>query len=378
MKSTFIKSLSEISSANLNEIINETDMPFMSYEYLYALEKSKSVHVNNGWETFHLTLSEKENLSGFLPIYKKNNSHGEFVFDHQWSYALRRANRDYYPKLLTAIPFTPCETSKFIAPKSIGIESFTEPVIDYMKKNNVETWHILFPNNDLSEILIENNFIERSGYRFVWNNKEYKNFDDFLKIFTSRQRKNIKSERRKIYDSEINFSIKDNSNITLDDWLVFYQFYQSTYHERMQAPYLNFDFFKLVHKYKNILCPVIFFAELDGNKIAGSLCFQSKDTLYGRHWGSSIDIDSLHFECCYYQGIEYCIKNGIALFDPGVQGEHKIRRGFEPRASTSYHYVLKKDFRNAIESFCKEEKISIEKYLAACSEYTPIKKEYRI
>ena len=378
MKSTFIKSLSEISSANLNEIINEKDMPFMSYEYLYALEKSKSVHVNNGWETFHLTLSEKENLSGFLPIYKKNNSHGEFVFDHQWSYALRRANRDYYPKLLTAIPFTPCETSKFIAPKSIGIESFTEPVIDYMKKNNVETWHILFPNNDLSEILIENNFIERSGYRFVWNNKAYKNFDDFLKIFTSRQRKNIKSERRKIYDSGINFSIKDNSNITLDDWLVFYQFYQSTYHERMQAPYLNFDFFKLVHKYKNILCPVIFFAELDGNKIAGSLCFQSKDTLYGRHWGSSIDIDSLHFECCYYQGIEYCIKNSIAFFDPGVQGEHKIRRGFEPRASTSYHYVLKKDFRNAIESFCKEEKISIEKYLAACSEYTPIKKEYRI
>ena len=378
MKSTFIKSLSEISSANLNEIINETDMPFMSYEYLYALEKSKSVHVNNGWETFHLTLSEKENLQGFLPIYKKNNSHGEFVFDHQWSYALRRANRDYYPKLLSAIPFTPCETSKFIAPKSIGIENFTEPVIDYMKKNNVETWHILFPNNDLSEMLIEHNFIERSGYRFVWNNKEYKNFDDFLKIFTSRQRKNIKSERRKIYDSGINFSIKDNSNITLDDWLVFYQFYQSTYHERMQAPYLNFDFFKLVHKYKNILCPVIFFAELDGNKIAGSLCFQSKDTLYGRHWGSSIDIDSLHFECCYYQGIEYCIKNRIAFFDPGVQGEHKIRRGFEPRASTSYHYVLKKDFRNAIESFCKEEKISIKKYLAACSEYTPIKKEYRI
>ena len=137
MKSTFIKSLSEISSANLNEIINETDMPFMSYEYLYALEKSKSVHVNNGWETFHLTLSEKENLSGFLPIYKKNNSHGEFVFDHQWSYALRRANRDYYTKLLSAIPFTTCETSHFIAPKSIGIDRFTHPFIDSMKPNNI-------------------------------------------------------------------------------------------------------------------------------------------------------------------------------------------------------------------------------------------------
>ena len=247
-----------------------------------------------------------------------------------------------------------------------------------MKKNNIETWHILFPNNDLSKMLIEKNFIERSGYRFVWNNKEYKNFDDFLKIFTSRQRKNIKSERKKIYDSGISFSIKDNTNITLDDWLIFYQFYQSTYHERMQAPYLNFDFFNLVHKYRDNLCPVIFFAELEGNKIAGSLCFQNKDTLYGRHWGSAKNIDSLHFECCYYQGIEYCIKNGISFFDPGVQGEHKIRRGFEPRISTSYHYVLKKDFRNAIKSFCKEEKISIKKYLAACSEYTPIKKEYRI
>ena len=378
MKNTFIKSLSEISSANLNQIINEADKPFMSYEYLYALEKSKSVHVNNGWETFHLALYEKENLSGFLPIYKKNNSHGEFVFDHQWSYALRRANREYYPKLLSAIPFTPCETRKFIASESIGIENFTEQVIDYMKKNNIETWHILFPNNELSEMLIEKNFIERSGYRFVWNNKEYKNFEDFLKIFTSRQRKNIKSERKKIYNSGISFSIKDNTNITMDDWLIFYQFYQSTYHERMQAPYLNFDFFNLVHKYKDNLCPVIFFAELDGNKIAGSLCFQNKDTLYGRHWGSLKNIDSLHFECCYYQGIEYCIKNGIAFFDPGVQGEHKIRRGFEPRVSTSFHYVLKKDFRNAIKSFCKEEKISIQKYLAACSEYTPIKKEYRI
>ena len=378
MKNKFIKSLSEISSAKLNKIINEADKPFMSYEYLYALEKSKSVHVDNGWETFHLALSEKENLSGFLPIYKKNNSHGEFVFDHQWSYALRRANRDYYPKLLSAIPFTPCETRKFIASESICIENFTEPVINYMEKNNIETWHILFPNNDLSETLIEKNFIERSGYRFVWNNKDYKNFDDFLKIFTSRQRKNIKSERKKIYDSGISFSIKDNTNITLDDWLIFYQFYQSTYHERMQAPYLNFDFFNLVHKYKDNLCPVIFFAELEGNKIAGSLCFQNKDTLYGRHWGSAKNIDSLHFECCYYQGIEYCIKNGISFFDPGVQGEHKIRRGFEPRISTSYHYVLKKDFRNAIESFCKEEKISVKKYLAACSEYTPIKKEYRI
>jgi predicted N-acyltransferase len=146
----------------------------------------------------------------------------------------------------------------------------------------------------------------------------------------------------------------------------------------MQAPYLNNDFFKLVHKHKDTLKPVIFFAEYENKKIAGSLCFQGENTLYGRHWGSFDDIDNLHFECCYYQGIDYCIKNNIQFFDPGVQGEHKIRRGFEPRTCDSYHFILKKDFRDAIKKFCYEEGKSIENYLQACQEYTPIKKEYRI
>ena len=372
----FIDNFNSIDESQFNKLIRKDDAPFIQYSFLNALENSGCVGRDYGWTPKHLIKSNKNVLSGFLPIYIKNNSHGEFVFDHSWSYALNRAGRNYYPKLLTAIPFTPCETRKIITESDAN--EYVEKIIEFMEEKNIESWHILYPDVDLKELFLENKLIERFGYKFIWSNKGYGEFEDYLSIFKSRQRKNIKSERRKIYDSEINFLIKDNSNITLDDWLVFYQFYQSTYHERMQAPYLNFDFFKLVHKYKNILCPVIFFAELEGNKIAGSLCFQSKDTLYGRHWGSSIDIDSLHFECCYYQGIEYCIKNRIAFFDPGVQGEHKIRRGFEPRASTSYHYVLKKDFRNAIESFCKEEKISIEKYLAACSEYTPIKKEYRI
>ncbi|MDC0402129.1 GNAT family N-acetyltransferase, partial [Gammaproteobacteria bacterium] len=164
----------------------------------------------------------------------------------------------------------------------------------------------------------------------------------------------------------------------LDDWKTFYEFYKSTYLERMQAPYLNFSFFELIHKNKDILQPVIFFAELNEQSVAGSLCFQGKDILYGRHWGASMMVDSLHFECCYYQGIDYCIKNNIKYFDPGVQGEHKIRRGFEPRLCNSYHYVIKEDFRKAIDSFCIEEYKSIEQYLMACEKYTPIKKEYRI
>lgn len=375
MKTTFIKSLSEISLNSFDEIINEKDKPFMSYEYLNALEKSRSAHFNNGWETFHLTLSEKNDLLGFLPIYKKNNSHGEFVFDHQWSYALTRAGRDYYPKLLSAIPFTPCETRKFITPESIDIQNFIEPVINHMKKENIETWHILFPNKDLSKTLIENNFIERSGYRFVWNNREYQSFDDFLKIFTSRQRKNIKSERKKIQSLGIKFSVKDSTNMTIEDWHIFYEFYKSTYYQRMQEPYLNFDFFTLVHEYRNSLNPVIFFAEIDGEKIAGSLCFQNKDTLYGRHWGSSINIDNLHFECCYYQGIEFAIQQNIQRFNPGTQGEHKILRGFAPTFCHSYHHLTHPDFAHAVEDFVQREKPAIQAYKIQCDELLPFRKE---
>ena len=146
----------------------------------------------------------------------------------------------------------------------------------------------------------------------------------------------------------------------------------------MQAPYLNQEFFKLVHKSREVLNPVIFFAVRNDEIIAGSLCFEGSDTLFGRHWGASENIDSLHFECCFYQGIEYCIKNNIKFFDPGVQGEHKIRRGFEPIESSSFHFILQKDFREAIQKFCIEETESVKRYLVACQEYTPIKKIYRI
>ena len=183
---------------------------------------------------------------------------------------------------------------------------------------------------------------------------------------------------KKIKNLDISFNIKNNDNLTAADWDIFYKFYKNTYEERMQAPYLNEDFFELVHANKDSLNPVIFFAVHNNKPIAGSLCFQGKNTLYGRHWGASHNIDNLHFECCYYQGIEYCINNNINFFDPGVQGEHKIRRGFEPIRCDSYHLVLRDDFRSAIQAFCKEEKKSIDNYLMACQEYTPIKKEYRI
>ncbi|MDA9315440.1 GNAT family N-acetyltransferase [Gammaproteobacteria bacterium] len=378
IKNKFLENISDAPGEGLKKILGKEDSPFISFEFLDALEKSMCVGSLSGWQPKHLSVFNENKLSGFMPLYLKDNSQGEFVFDHQWSYALNRAGRNYYPKLISAIPFTPCETKKFICEGIVDEKHFINPTKDLMREENIESWHVLFPNPEIRNLLLSNDFIERSGYRFVWNNRNYSDFAHFLEIFTSRQRKNIKTERKKINSLNISFTVKDKENLEEEDWDIFYKFYKNTYSERMQAPYLNIEFFKLVHEHRSSLKPVLFFAEHDGEKIAGSLCFQGKDTLYGRHWGASKDIDSLHFECCYYQGIDYCIEKGIKFFDPGVQGEHKIRRGFEPKKSNSYHFLLRKDFREAINAFCLEETKSIDSYLAACDEYTPIKKEYRI
>ncbi|MAR95923.1 MAG: hypothetical protein CMD46_06215 [Gammaproteobacteria bacterium] len=374
----FIESINSLKESEFNNLLDVNDSPFIKYGFLESLENSKSVSKINGWQPNHLTLFKEKKLDGFMPLYIKHNSHGEFVFDHQWSYALNRAGRNYYPKLLTAIPFTPCESKKIIKNKELAYEIFIQEVKDLMHANNIETWHILFPDEDIDETLVDNNFIKRTGYKFIWNNKKYSSFEDYLEIFTSRQRKNIKSEREKVRKAGVTFDIKDQSSLVLEDWNDFYAFYKNTYLQRLQEPYLNLDFFKGIHKKREQLNPIIFFAEKDNKRVAASLFFNRKSVLYGRNWGTSRDIDSLHFECCYYQGIDYCIQNNIMQFDPGVQGEYKIRRGFEPTKTHSYHYVIKKDFRDAITEFCTKEKTEIDNYLKACNRYTPFKKKYKI
>ena len=372
----FVDNFDSIDEAQFSKLIRKNDAPFIQHSFLKALENSGCVGRDLGWTPKHLVKSNENVLSGFMPMYIKNNSHGEFVFDHSWSYALNRAGRNYYPKLLTAIPFTPCETRKIITESDAN--EYVEKIIEFMEEKNIESWHVLYPDADLKELFLENKLIERFGYKFIWKNKQYETFNDYLNIFKSRQRKNIKNERKKISDLNISFQIKESDSLTLEDWEEFFKFYRNTYEERLQRPYLNIDFFKEIHKFKKILKPVIFFAVHDDKKIAGSLCFIGNDTLYGRHWGSSFNIDSLHFETCFYQGIEFCINKKIKYFDPGVQGEHKIRRGFEPKRTSSFHYIKENDFRNAIIEFCEKEEVEINRYLKACERYTPFIKEYKI
>ena len=371
---------SQIKKIDLNKTSFSIDAknPFESFTYLRAMEKSNSASEKSGWIADHLGEIKNETLISFMPLYKKFNSYGEFVFDHQWAHAFQRSGRNYYPKLLTAIPFTPCEGDRILAKSKIDKLRLVDACIKKIKTERIESWHILFPNKSSGKILRERDFIERFNYRFKWKNDNFKNFDDFLSIFTSRQRATIRKERKSIHKKGIKFKYKKYHEITSKDWELFYIFYQQTYYERAQNPYLNKEFFQLIKTADQSVRPIIFFAELEGQPIGASLCFEGNDTLYGRHWGAIEKIKNLHFECCYYQGIEYCIKNNLQYFDPGVQGEHKIRRGFQPHLTSSFHYFLNHDFREAVKNFCESEKIQIENYIDACRSYTPFNKDYKI
>ena len=371
---------SEIKKIDLQEKLYsiKANNPFEDFSYLRAMEQSNSASEKSGWIPDHLGEIKNKKLISFLPLYKKFNSYGEFIFDHQWANALNRAGRNYYPKLLTAIPFTPCEGDRILAKDDQSKLNLIDAGINKMETEEIESWHILFPNESSKRVLRERYFVERYNYRFTWKNENFTDFDNFLSIFTSRQRATIRKERKSISKLDIKFKCKKHNEITDEDWDLFYVFYQKTYYERAQNPYLNKEFFKLINTANQIVKPVIFFAEIAGEPIGASLCFEGEDTLYGRHWGATTKIKNLHFECCYYQGIEYCIKNNLKFFDPGVQGEHKIRRGFQPQLSSSFHYFLRDDFGQAVSDFCKAERAQIENYIEACKSYTPFNNDYRI
>ena len=372
--------LSEIKKIDLQEKLYsiKANNPFEDFSYLRAMEQSSAASEKSGWIPNHLGEIKNKKLISFLPLYKKFNSYGEFIFDHQWANALNRAGRNYYPKLLTAIPFTPCEGDRILAKDDKSKLNLIDAGIKKMETEEIESWHILFPNESGKSVLRERNFVERYNYRFTWKNENFIDFDNFLSIFTSRQRATIRKERKSISKLGIEFKCKKHNEITDEDWNLFYVFYQKTYYERAQNPYLNKEFFRLINTVNQIVKPVIFFAEIAGEPIGASLCFEGSNTLYGRHWGATSKIKNLHFECCYYQGIEYCIKNNLKFFDPGVQGEHKIRRGFQPHLSPSFHYFLREDLGEAVSDFCKSERTQIENYIEACKSYTPFNNDYRI
>lgn len=346
-----------------------------------AMESSECTSRNSGWQPHHLLISTKGNEKqpvAILPLYLKYNSYGEYVFDWSWADAYNRHDLAYYPKLLSAMPFTPSTGPRLCLADGADETQLLEIVVAALKQESARLhasgWHILFPDKELSDRLVDLGAQQRLGCQYQWFNRDYPDFNAFLASFNSRKRKSIRKEREQVWQAGVSFRHLRGSQITETHWQHFYRFYSNTYHVRGRTPYLNRQFFMTLGATMpdDILLVI---AEFDGQPIAGALSFIGSDTLYGRYWGSDDEYRFLHFETCYYQGIEFCLAQGLNRFDSGAQGEHKIQRGFEPVPTWSNHWLAHAGFRDAIGEFLSEEERYLRQYITHAGTFLPFRQE---
>ena len=377
MKIHFIESIKNIDETTWNNLV-DSDYPFMQHSFLLSLEESKCVGEGTGWYTFHLVVKEEEDVIALMPMYIKTDSHGEFIFDWSWADAFYRNGLDYYPKLVSAIPFTPASGPRLCVldeSKRTHISSLIKEGIEEISiELGISSAHILLPEKKELTPYVDSGFSTRTSYSFHWFNNNYSDFDDFLKELTSRQRKNLRKERSKISDQNIHMERIPGEDITEELWESFFKFYQITYLKRGMQAYLNLDFFhKISERLPESLLLVIAKEAKTKGHLAGALNFCDSKNLYGRYWGCLEEYDSLHFESCYYQGIEHCIEMKLNKFDPGVQGEHKIKRGFLPVETFSSHWIKDDRFKKAIDDFLIREREHILEYNERCKSLLPFK-----
>jgi len=351
------------------QTLNNSSCPFLGYDFFNALEKSQSVSVKQGWQPHHLVTTFNDEVTAVMPMYLKSHSWGEYVFDWDWADAFKRNGIDYYPKLVATIPFTPVSSDKLLS-SHLKINDLFEPLIEHCQQENINSWHILYCaeiKTDLPEDIYQRNTVQ-----FHWFNRDYKTFDDYLSNFTSRKRKNTRKERLSVIDQNIKIRQLKNNDITQQDLDFFYLTYQLTYLKRGHQPHLSYEFFKqlLASMTDNILLMI---ASNEQEDIACALFFYDDSQLYGRYWGCTKKVNNLHFELCYYRGIEFCIQNNLQSFNPGTQGEHKIQRGFEPVLTHSYHWIKHPPFKEAIKSFCQQEQAHMLTYQQQCQQLLPFK-----
>ena len=374
-----LSSIHQLAAPQWNAICGQ-NYPFLRHEFLAALEDSACTSKATGWQPYHLSVYQDNQLICIMPMYQKTNSNGEYVFDWDWADAYARHQIQYYPKLLTAIPFSPCYGPRIasLVPLAAILPTIVQAIQDLCTEQGFSSWHGLFiPQSDIP-LLQDQHFLTREALQYHWFNNDYVSFEHYLESFTSRKRKGIKRERRKVSEQDI--TIRAVEGIAVDDQLLieFYHCYHLTYLKRGRQGYLNSDFFKrlLAHIPEQI---VLFVATHQDQTVACAWCFKNTDPnspiLYGRYWGCLESFDNLHFETCYYQGLEYCIKHKIARFDPGAQGEHKIQRGFKPITTYSSHYIAHPEFSDAIGDFLARETPAINNYKTQLTALLPFKQE---
>ena len=374
------KSISNISKKIWDECTTDQN-PFLSYIFLKNLEDSRSIGDGTSWIPNYVTIINKDIIVAVCPMYIKLDSQGEYIFDHAWANAYHNAGGEYYPKIQLSVPFTPVAGNRILINKNIFkteykniIEAFSKYLIK-LTNNNYSSAHITFCSYDECKTLENQNFLTRIGEQFHWKNANYHNFNDFLNSLNSRKRKAISKERNYIQNKNIKIIHKSGKDITDEDWDSMYDFYQNTTDKKWGNAYLNKEFFNLLAKNfsEKIL---IIFAQENNTHIAGAMHIIGKKTLFGRYWGAYAHIKYLHFELCYYQAIDWAIKNKYSFVEGGAQGPHKIQRGYLPEKTYSSHYIADKNFRKAVQNFLLEESKIINNDISLIKEkYTPFKKK---
>ena len=352
------------------------EYPFLRAEFIQALENSASACTDTGWEPIHLSLSN-ETQDAFMPLYLKDHSMGEYVFDYAWANAYHQNGLDYYPKLLTAVPFTPSVGPRVRGQHSISqvqCHQLFEEVLAVAADTGASSWHCLFPDHSYRALFDDPRLLNRSGVQYHWHNRDYQCFDDYLAALNSRKRKMVRKERAEISAQGLRVEVLEGNEINPTIWQLFYQLYERTYAKRNGTRgYLTEAFFKeIAHSMpEQIAMAVAYQNEIP---IACALYFFDADTLYGRYWGSSGEFSCLHFELCYYCGIEFAIEKGLQKYDAGAQGEHKIIRGFEPITTHSLHWIEHPQFHSAIERFLESEQASVQQHLQQARDMLPFRK----
>jgi uncharacterized protein len=367
----FIGALSDV-PASAWDALHAGDNPFVAHAFLSGLETQGCLRPDWGWTPRHLTLWEGDALVAAAPVYVKRNSHGEFVFDHAWAHAYARHGLEYFPKLLCAVPYSPVTGPRLLARDDAARQGLAGALSADAAAGGYASAHVNF-HTAAEDGAFDGDWLPRNDVQYHWRNVAgWTCFDDFLAAMDHKHRKNIRQERRKVADAGVRFRVVHGDEASPGDLAAMHGFYLQTFAEYGNSPALTLPFLQhLAAAMPRSL--VLVFAEHGGAPIAGALCLRGGDTLYGRYWGSHATLPGLHFETCYYQGIDYCLREGLRVFEPGAQGEHKIARGFLPTLVRSRHWIAHPQFRAALRDWCAEETTAVRRHAAWLRRRSPFR-----
>jgi uncharacterized protein len=370
-RTTTLSSLASIPAAAW-DALHDGRNPFVSHAFLAGLERHGCLREDWGWTSHHLVLWDGDDLIAAAPGYLKTNSHGEFVFDHAWARAYAHYGRSYYPKWLCAVPYSPVTGPRLLAKDALTREALLAAIPEMIADAGSSSAHVNFLQSD-DDAEFGAGWLQRLDVQYHWRNDTgWRCFGDFLADMDHKHRKNIRQERAKVARAGVSFRIVHGSDASEADLAAMHAFYLQTFAEYGNSPALTYDF--LCHLSRSMpYALVLILADHEGETVAGALCLRGVDTLHGRYWGASRTLPGLHFETCYYQGIEYCLREGLTRFEPGAQGEHKIDRGFLPTFVRSRHWIADPDFAAPLARWCEEEATAVRSFSARLASHSPFR-----